>query len=183
MHGQGNGKICDLQKERLTFRNISNKLFENNSLVLSFHWWNGHVHLSDVRSACAKAADFRFYCFCTIYILITLEVPLLSVSNFCQDSKWKCPFDVLPKKGGIRSITCCCVWTHHYHHKGSGLVCSAGFFRRMRAPELAQSWLWCMCKSPQMLMNLSGYQFILVFFKSGSGANSGRSSAFCHPCT
>lgn len=105
--------------------------------MLSFHWWNGRVHLSDVRSACAKAADLRFYCFCTIYVLITLEVPLLSVSNFCQDSKWKCAFDVLPKKGGIRSITCCCVWTHHYHHKGSGLVCSAGFFRRMRAPELA----------------------------------------------
>ena len=105
--------------------------------MLSFHWLNWHVHLSDVRSACAKAADFRFYCCCTIYVLITLEVPLLSVSNFCQDSKWKCPFDVLPEKGGIRSITCSCVWTHHYHHKGSGLVCSAGFFRRMRAPELA----------------------------------------------
>ena len=100
MHGQGNGKICDLQKERLNF-----VIFQTNC--------------------------------CTIYVLITLEVPLLSVSNFCQDSKWKCLFDVLPKKGGIRSITCCCVWTHHYHHKGSGLVCSAGFFRRMRAPELA----------------------------------------------
>ena len=105
--------------------------------MVSFHWWNGHVHLSDVRSACAKAADLRFYCFCTIYVLITLEVPLLSVSNFCQDSKWKCPFDVLLEKEGVRSITCCCVWTHHYHHKGSGLVCSASFFRRMRAPELA----------------------------------------------
>ena len=121
--------------------------------MLSFQWWNWDVHLSAVLFACAKEADFRFYCFCTIYVLITLEVPLLSVSNFCQDSTWKCPFDV----------TCCCVWTHHYHHKGEWFSLQCRFFKKDASTRICSS-LWCMCKSPQMLMNFSGYQVHTCLF-------------------